>query len=469
MSKSQIKKKNLGLVLPDGITLRNFVFSSFLKEAVKNFNVIIFHFVDKSVFNEVDSEIVAHVQLVKIENYKEFPLAKVYRYAKQKASLEINYKRSKNATLLRNFPNYKNYSFLAKLPYMLAEFVAKNPTQNLVERLEKQHLTFAVAGNKKEVSKYEKLLKKHQVDVLFNIHQRDVKSIPLVLAAKKLRIKSANFVYSWDNLPKGRMAVVTDYYFVWSEYMKAEMNLYYPDIEDSRIIITGTPQFEFYHTITPDTREEFALKYGLDPAKRWILYSGDMTDASPFDQHYLEDVFKAWENSKEKNNTQLLFRRAPTDLTGRFKDVLAKYPEIVNIEPLWKSTGNHQMHLMVSQEDVNLLVNLIEHCHTAVNFGSTMAHDFAQRQKRVYYLNYNHPAVIKEQWSAEIFYAYTHFDSLEGMDAVNWVNSKEEISKVFFNESNQSDQRISDWHAKITDDTKSASQKIISALEQIAL
>ena len=30
MSKSQIKKKNLGLVLPDGITLRNFVFSSFL-------------------------------------------------------------------------------------------------------------------------------------------------------------------------------------------------------------------------------------------------------------------------------------------------------------------------------------------------------------------------------------------------------------------------------------------------------
>ena len=44
-------------------------------------------------------------------------------------------------------------------------------------------------------------------DVLLCTHQRAGIAVPAVAAARSLGIPTATFVHSWDNLPKGRMAV----------------------------------------------------------------------------------------------------------------------------------------------------------------------------------------------------------------------------------------------------------------------
>ena len=59
-------------------------------------------------------------------------------------------------------------------------------------------------------------------------------------------VMKITFIFSWDNLPKARLAVEADLYLVWSQWMKDEMRDYYPEISEEKVKLVGTPQFEFY-------------------------------------------------------------------------------------------------------------------------------------------------------------------------------------------------------------------------------
>jgi hypothetical protein len=41
--------------------------------------------------------------------------------------------------------------------------------------------------------------------------------MPICIAAKELNIPVITAIYSWDNLPKARLAVQADKYIVWSD------------------------------------------------------------------------------------------------------------------------------------------------------------------------------------------------------------------------------------------------------------
>jgi hypothetical protein len=60
--------------------------------------------------------------------------------------------------------------------------------------------------------------------------------------------------------------------------------------------------------------------------------------------------------------------------------------------------------------------------------GSTMALDFATYNKPCLYLNYNPSA--DNTWSTKIIYNFQHFRSMRDLDAVGWVNSKDDIRKM---------------------------------------
>ena len=112
------------------------------------------------------------------------------------------------------------------------------------------------------------MLRQLQPDVLFSTHQRSLDGSVVVEAARSLEIPTLGAVYSWDNLPKARLLVRTDRYVLWSEFMKQEMATYYPEIAETRLFVTGTPQFEFY--FNPSLRQErgdFFAEWGLDANK----------------------------------------------------------------------------------------------------------------------------------------------------------------------------------------------------------
>lgn len=173
-------------------------------------------------------------------------------------------------------------------------------------------------------------------------------------------------------------------------------------------------------------KKEFAEQYGLDPLKKWICYSGDDEKTSPYDPLYLEDLAKAVLEIPFDKRPQIIFRRCPVDVSDRFDHTIEKYSEIIHVlDPIWNTDKVSWGAVYPKQEDINLLVNVAFHCELVTNVGSTMSHDFAVFNKPCLFINYDQSN--GDNWSVNTIYKFQHFRSMDNLDAVAWLNNKEEI------------------------------------------
>lgn len=423
MNEMDLNRKKIFVLLPDGVGLRNFAFTDFntLGEdagfEVKYWNNTIFDLVELNL-NEV-----------RIKNSKTHPWTDVLKAAKINISLD-QFKRKNNDEVYDSykFP-FKANSFKGKLKILIIKLLIFlfNSPKGLV-KIEK------LINKKERITDYYRECKEslliEKPEIVFCTNQRPITAVAPLLAAKDLGIPTATFIFSWDNLPKATMIVSTDYYFVWSDYMKSELQKYYPYISESQIFVTGTPQFEVYYSrdlIQP--KEDFFQKYGLDNSKRYLCYSGDDVTTCPDDSQYLEDVANAVSDlNSEGENLGIIFRRCPVDFSDRYNSVLEKYKDIiVPIAPLWEKKGEIWNTVLPTKDDVTLLANTVAHSEIVVNLGSSMVFDFVTNEKVCCFINYD---VIKKRipdWSVSKIYKFVHFRSMPNKKAVVWLNSKEEI------------------------------------------
>jgi len=374
-----------------------------------------------------------------------------------------------NETIMSNWmPKMK--TFAHRLFYRMAEWFGEAIRD--YDRLVGWEAYFEKrVANSKAIEAFTHFLKSEKPDLLFNTHQRAIEAIPAMAAARKEGIPTAEAIFSWDNLPKAKLWARADRYVVWSEYMKEEMRRYYPEISKESVHVTGTPQFEFYaDTSFYESKEEFCKRFGLDPKRKIVCYSGDDRLTSPYDPEYLADLAKALMNVSEARRPQILFRRCPADFSDRYDRVLEKYRELIHVaDPLWnRDNGEHWALFYPDFEDVKVLVNIALHCDTVYNVGSTMAHDFAMFDKPACYIRYDQPH--SKGWSVDTIYRFEHFKSMEGLDAVVWVDSKTKIGEKVL-EAIESPQSVAKdrkrWLQKIIgSEPEKASENMIKVLSR---
>lgn len=416
------------LLFPDGVGIRNYLYADVFKgyEA----NLVLFHAFDKVTEEEVKK--LTHIsESYVIPQYNETIKEKFLRELICLARLRYNSKLVENPTLLTNWKrNHKGFS--KKIFYLLIHFVSYfivrySQILSLENRYQK---TIRKTIYYKKISA---LLLKINPQKLFCSHQRGLQCAPIFAAAQDLGITTLTVIYSWDNLPKARMALRADKYLVWSDYMFQELKLYYPEIKDSQIEVTGTPQFECYtnpENIIP--KDEFYQKYNLDVHKKIICYSGDDVLTCPDDPKYLEDVADELVKNNLDNDYQILLRRCPVDISGRFDAVVAKYPNLIKqAPPLWNFEPNTSWTTIYPlPEDIKLLVSTVYYSEVVVNLGSTMAFDFAMFKKPCIYINYDQEEKVNPNWSVNTIYNFQHFKSMPSQDVVLWWNSKESLSNL---------------------------------------
>jgi len=455
--------KKICFVIPDGTGIRNYLYSELVEHLQhKNCEIILLHSVSIEAIEEINKVHKTKFKSYKLPVYKESYYQKYLREVICYARLIYNTKITANNTILNNWnPNKSNLK--KKVFYKLVQILGKYISKKYKRILKFENKYSKAVENDCTLQK--SFLKSINPEVVFSTHQRAIQVVPLIAAAKQLNISTIGAVFSWDNLPKARLSVRTEKYIVWSEYMKKELNLYYPEIENSCINITGTPQFEFYG------KEEFVMnkevffsKYNLDASKKIICFSGDDTLTSPFDPNYLEDIAKAIRNEKLK--IQILLRRAPVDVSGRFKSVILKHPNIIKeAVPLWnfdkKDTDNWQI-IYPTYNDLELLVSTAFYCDAVINVGSTMAHDFTMFNKPAIYINYN--AVNSKTWNIETIYKFQHFKSMVNLNPVVWLNTRNEIKMVLNTAFNNPKVDNEVWLNKIAEHRKEASLNIANTL-----
>lgn len=461
-----MKPKKLFVLIPDGVGLRNFAytqFPNFVKEAgweLVYWNATSFD-LQKMGFQEIKlhSQARSWTDLLK----------------RAKIISELNHFGQKS-----NNPVYEKYKFPAGSKGWKKK-LKNSIVSGLVKKFQGEkglgRLRQKMEESERKSGSYQHckaLLKKEQPDVVFCTSQRPVNAIAPVLAAKDLVIPTVCFIFSWDNLPKATKVIDTDYYFVWSEYMKAELLKYYPYIQSNQVRITGTPQFEMHYNknvVLP--KEVFFKKYQLNNEKKYLCFSGDDITTSPHDEYFLKDVAIAVKKLNEKGeNIGIIFRRCPVDFSGRYDNVLKDFSEIIiSIDPNWTGNGDSWNEAMPKKEDLILQTNIVEYSFMVINVASSMVFDFAARGKPCAYLNYLLPLKDLQKDIREIYH-YVHFESMPTKDSVYWIDKKEDIETVILKSLKTSNkeilERTKEWFERINKNAGiAASQEIIQQIKSL--
>lgn len=460
--------KKIFILLPDGIGLRNFAFTKFLDIGKENgFKTV---FWNNTIFNLTD----LGKEEIRIQNSKLHPITNFLKIAKIQIALNLFVRRYQdNVYDSYRFPlnntNFKNRFKNGLIKLLIKVFNSEKGLITLgrwMHNLERKTSYYNVCY---------KTLSTEKPTLVFCTNQRNVDAIAPLVAAKDLKIPTATFIFSWDNLPKATLIVETDYYFVWSDFMKRELLEYYPTIKEDQIFVTGSTQFEPHYN--PDLlidKKEFYNKYGLDSNRKYICFSGDDITTSPDDEQYLEDVASAVCELNEKgHNLGIIFRRCPVDFSNRYDCALKKYENvIVPIDPLWEQNGESWNTAMPTAKDLQLQVNIISNTIFVVNIGSSMVFDFATFSKPCFYINYNSKVKRNEKWDVKTIYNFVHFRSMPNKEAVIWLNSRDEIGSKFEQLLNRSDSNTSinaqKWFEVINQHPpQNASNRIWNAMDEI--
>ncbi len=455
------------ILLPDGVGLRNFAFTEFYNLGKQQGFDIVF-------WNNTEFDLTQlQFDEIRIRNGKTNPLTDIYKNARKQIELNLNIEKSGDDI-------YDSYRFKPAFNNIKSA-VKSLATKAIVQISSNQK---GLANIRKKIENLERAtplykqcletLKVEKPALVFCTNQRHTTAIAPLLAANDLKIPTATFIFSWDNLPKATMVVATDYYFVWSDHMKNELLYYYDFIAEKNIIVTGTPQFEshFDETLVIE-RQQFFKQNDLDEDKKYICYSGDDITTSPNDEDYLADVSDAVRQlNSEGQNLGIIFRRCPADFSNRYKKVLLDNKDIiVSINPKWKKIGANWSTILPQKEDLALLVNTVRHSEMVINLGSSMVFDNAAHEKPCGFINYDSKNAAADQLRVKRIYQYIHFQSMPSQHAVIWLNNAaeipEKIKKALIN-SSENVTAAKKWFEKINKHPpESASARIWESLSEI--
>lgn len=282
---------------------------------------------------------------------------------------------------------------------------------NALSRIERASSRFF-----KTTDHYADLMKKLQPSLVFNgshVHSRV--ATQAVQAAQWLKIPTATFIFSWDNLTsQGRIILPYDYFLVWNDKLKAQLLDMYSHIRPERVFVTGTPQFDFH--FRPEfyqTREEFCSEAGADPKRPIIFYTTGMANHMPGEPELVEEIADLLSELDQTNPPQLLVRVYPKDLTGRFEPLEKTRPDI-----LFQKTAWEESWLTPKYEDSFGLINALRHCAIGINIASTVSLELCMFDKPVVNVGYNPQSMPAGEHQFSEFYEFDHYKPLVASGAV---------------------------------------------------
>ena len=416
--------EKLGLVITDGVGFRNFILSDFLKHAEQNFDeIVVLSCLPKGIYSKYTK-----VKVIELDVFKETFKTWFFRKTKEIAHLKLHQKGNLGIqdNLITNDSKFKTTRGYATR--FIYKFTSLFHSEIYIQKFQRlQNFTFS---KHKTTKAYKLILRKEGCDLLFFTHQRPPYIAPLVLAAQSQKLKTATFIFSWDNLAsKGRMASNFDFYLVWSSLMKTDLLKFYTAIKEEQVKIVGTPQFVPY--VMPQykvLKQEFIKEFDLDINLKTICFSCGDISTSKNDELYIETIADAIEK-RVIDPVNFIVRTSPAEDSIRFKILIEKFPFIKWNFPKWKQVrANHQeswSQRIPTLKDVKQLRALLEYCDLNINMLSTMSLDFMLFNKPV--INPVFGNATNNLYNDQRFLDYAHIEHLVGSKASKIVKTKQEL------------------------------------------
>lgn len=417
--------KKLGIVITDGVGFRNFILSDFLDEAEKTFDeVVILSCLPAKVY----SGFLSKSKVIALDVFEEKFKTWFFRKAKEVAHLKLHQKNNfgiQDSLKINASTSKTNRGYATRFIFKLTSFIHSEKwiqRFNLLQQFSFRSASITIG--------YKEILEKENFDMLLFTHQRPPFIAPLVYQAEKLKIKTTSFIFSWDNLAsKGRMAANFNYYLVWSDLMKTELQQFYSSVKEEDIEVVGTPQFEPYVLNRYKVSEEdFVLKFQLNPNFRTICFSCGDISTSKNDELYIDTIANAIKEEKI-TNVNFIIRTSPAEDPIRFSEYKEKFPFIKWNYPKWDlSRENHQeswSQRIPSVEDIRDLRSLLEYSDLNINMLSTMSLDFILFDKPV--INTVFGNSKNGLYNDQRFLNYAHIENVINSKATKIVKNEDEL------------------------------------------
>lgn len=275
---------------------------------------------------------------------------------------------------------------------------------------------------------YLDLIKQINPALVFNgSHIHSAVAIQAVQAAQWLRIPTATFIFSWDNLTsQGRITLPYDYYLVWNDALKEQLLEMYEWIREDQVFVTGTPQFDFH--FQPDlyqSREDFCKEIGADPLRPIVLYSTGMANHMPGEPEIVEDIADMLKELYPQSPPQLLVRVYAKDLTGRFDEIKARRKDILFPEVAWEPSW-----LTPKAEDSSALVNTLRHSAFGINVASTISLELCMFDKPAINVGYNPTSVDEQELRYADYYNFDHYRPIVDSGAVEVAYDRDQMREL---------------------------------------
>jgi hypothetical protein len=151
--------------------------------------------------------------------------------------------------------------------------------------------------------------------VLANMQMHSV--VPFIVGARRLGLPAVGNIASWDHtVGKGIVAPGLQRYLVQNGVMRDDLVRYH-DIPSERIVVTGWPQTDVFHTQRPRSEYEDLLgRLDLDPALPLVMVMGNTPTNAPYEAAFVTRLV-AWWSDHASGRFSLIFRPHPRDREWR--------------------------------------------------------------------------------------------------------------------------------------------------------
>lgn len=417
------------IVVPDGPGIRNFVLGRFLARAAGIGQVLVLHPIPDTLLDRYPSLAIEGVEKAALVPARDHALSYLLRNTLGYAHLcwgDSGAMRYNRRVRITGSPKTRTAVRLSRVAGRLA--AAPGP----IRVLDRWHM--AIVNRSPEADYYRRLFERTRPSVVFSSNQRAPIVAPVVAAARSLRIPTASFFFSWDNVTsKGRIIAPFDHYLVWSPLMRDELLRFYPDVSADQIHVVGTPQFDPYADPSIAwSREEFMRRIGADPSRPLVCYSGGDPSVYTAEYEYVTLLMRMIRDGRVGGRPQVVLRPSPADDGRQFDQVRQEFPEILYVPPVWEHTrpGDWTRTLPLP-DDVAMLTNLTRHSDVNINLNSTMTLDFAIRDRPVVNLGFDlrtPPPFGQPLW--DFFWQFEHYRPVVEFGAARSARTPEQLAEA---------------------------------------
>jgi hypothetical protein len=413
------ERERLVVILPRGEAIRNFVYTGALNQIENDIDVTLLTVMPN---DDVAALLHSHYKnVLPLENIKEHNLVKGLREvldmahgcwlwseaAKHRWRYHDHEAKTTGRTLNR---------FLKK---NVAKLFANRTGLQILSKVER-----ATSRLLKTNDEYLRLFRELKPALVFNSsHVHSEIATQAVQAAQWLRIPTATFIFSWDNLTsQGRVMQPYNYYLVWNDALKKQLLEIYDRVRPEQVMVVGTPQFDFhFRQEFVLTREEYCSRIGADPSRPIVLYTTGMPNHMPGEPLVVEGIAQALREMTDLN-PQLVVRVYPKDKTGRFEEVSKRNPDILFPAIPWEA--NWYTPLL---EDSYLLSNMLRYCDAGINIASTVSLELCMFDKPIINIAYNPKGVDMGAVDFLEYYEFDHYKPIVQKGAVKVATSEKEM------------------------------------------